>query len=301
VLSIAGEFTVYKKGALPAATADLDRNRSVFSSLPIPGRISNLPWLSRLVHFQVIVAGLRVVHVERNPEVTSSPDRKKYWDLLETLRWIQMRDERMVAEIWDWSDDARMALAIIGMKVEREICSPPEGSDINRRPVLARAEAQDDGRPAPSALDDILRKVHSGRVRMTGIRCNGKSRSQMTVPQAELNDLHFRLVPGHPVAPVGLWSRSRGILLWRSPQFLSRDVMSAWPARDLKPAPVSTAILDRLQEIMKPEAPLTKVEARERCLTEVPKAYPAAFEKAWAKLDPSCKRGRGKHGRRRGS
>jgi len=101
------------------------------------------------------------------------------------------------------------------------------------------------------------------------------------------------------VAPVGLWSRSRGILLWRSPQFLSADVISAWPARKLKPASVSNAILHRLQEIMKPEAPLTKAEAWGRCLAEVPKAYPAGFEKAWAKLDPSCKRGRGKHGRKR--
>ena len=73
--------------------------------------------------------------------MTSSPDRKKYWDLLETLRWIQMRDERMVAEIWDWSDDARMALAIIGMKVEREICSPPEGSDITRDGRMPRSLA----------------------------------------------------------------------------------------------------------------------------------------------------------------
>jgi hypothetical protein len=237
--------------------------------------------------------------VEHNAEVTSSADRKKYWDLLETLRWIQKRDEQFVAEIWEWSDDDRMALAVLGMKVRWVLRSPPEGSDINRRPDLTRAEAQGHGGPAPSALDDVIRKVQSGRVRMTGIRCNGHSRRQITVPLAELNDLHFRFIPGHDVAPVGLWSRSRGILLWRSPQFLSADVISAWPARNLKPASVSTAILHRLQEIMKPEAPLTKGEAWERCLAEVPRAYPAAFEKAWAKLDPSCKRGRGKHGRKR--
>jgi hypothetical protein len=191
-----------------------------------------------------------------------------------------------------------MALAVIGMKVRLAPRSPPEGSDINRCPDSAKAKERR-WRTAPSALDDILRKVQSGRVRMTGIRCNGNSRGQMTVPLAELNDLHFRIVPGHPVAPVGLWSRSRGILIWRSPQFLSADVISAWPARDQKQATVSNAILDRLQEIMKPEAPLTKVEARRRCLAEVAKTYPAAFEKAWAKLDASCKRGRGKHGRRR--
>jgi len=201
----------------------------------------------------------------------------------------------------DRSDDDRMALAVIGKLEPRVLRSPPEGSDIKRRPDLARAEAQGDGRPAPSALDDVLRKVQSGRVRMTAIRCKGNSCRQITVPLAELNELHFRFAPGHEVAPVGLWSRSRGILLWRSPQFLSADVMSAWPARNLKPASVSNAILHLLQEIMKPEAPLTKLDARKRCLAEIPKAYPAAFEKAWGKLDASCKRGRGKHGRRSNS
>jgi hypothetical protein len=46
-------------------------------------------------------------------------------------------------------------------------------------------------------LDDVLSKVQSGRVRMTAISCTGASPSQITVPLAELNDLHFRLSPGH--------------------------------------------------------------------------------------------------------
>ena len=105
--------------------------------------------------------------------MTSSADRKKYWDLFETLRWIETRDELMVVEMRDRSDDDRMALAVIGKLEPRVLRSPPEGSDIKRRPDLARAEAQGDGRPAPSALDDVLRKVQSGRVRMTAIRCKG--------------------------------------------------------------------------------------------------------------------------------
>lgn len=43
-------------------------------------------------------------------------------------------------------------------------------------------------------------------------------------------------------------------------------------------------------------APLTKAEAQRRCLAEVPSAYHQAFNKAWALLDPSCKRGRGQRG-----
>jgi len=86
--------------------------------------------------------------------------------------------------------------------------------------------------------------------------------------------------------------------MWRSPQFLSVEVVDEWPARNTKTAAVSTAILRHLREIMSLGARLTKLEARQRCLAEVPKAYPGAFEKAWAELEPSCKRGRGKHGPR---
>ena len=49
--------------------------------------------------------------------MTSQVDRKIYWDLLETMRWIQTRDGGAVAAIWDWSDDERMAVALYGMKV----------------------------------------------------------------------------------------------------------------------------------------------------------------------------------------
>jgi hypothetical protein len=108
-----------------------------------------------------------------------------------------------------------------------------------------------------------------------------------------------RLAPGHPVAPVGLWSRSRrDTLVWRSPQFLRADVIRLWPAEKTKPAAVRSAILQHLREIMTPGAPLTKLEALQRCLAEVPNAYPGAFKKAWSELEPSRKRGRGKHGRR---
>jgi hypothetical protein len=151
--------------------------------------------------------------------------------------------------------------------------------------------------PSP-VLDDVLSKVHSGRVRMTAIRHDGGSDKQIPVPLAELNDLRFELIPGHRVASVGLWSRSRGTLAWRSPQFLRVDVISAWPAPNTKTAAVRMAILRHLREIMTPEAPLTKLEAQRRCLAEVENAYPGAFNKAWAELEPSCKRGRGKHGPR---
>ena len=93
----------------------------------------------------------------------------------------------------------------------------------------------------------------------------------------------FRFAPGHPVAPVGLCSRSwRDTLVWRSPQFLRADVIRLWPASNTKTAAVSNAILEHLREIMTPEASLTKVEAQKRCLAEVPNAYPGAFEKTWS-------------------
>jgi hypothetical protein len=70
------------------------------------------------------------------------------------------------------------------------------------------------------------------------------------------------------------------------------------PARNRKTAATTHAILRHLRQLMTPEAPLTKLEAQQRCMAEVPNAYPEAFKKAWAQLEPSCKRARGKHGRR---
>jgi hypothetical protein len=234
-----------------------------------------------------------------HPAMTSDVDRKTYWDLLETLRWICTRDEQLVAAMWDLDDDTRMALALFGIKVPRGIRSPPGLSRTTRGADLDPAAPQCDGRTSIPGLDDLLRKVHSRRVQMTAIRCDVDSERQIRVPLAELNDLRFRLVPGHRVAPVGLWSRSRrDTLVWKSPQFLRADVISAWPPRNTKTTAVSAAILRHLRGIMSPEAPLTKIEASRRCLAEVPNAYPGAFAKAWAELEPSCKRGRGKHGPR---
>jgi len=224
--------------------------------------------------------------------------RKTYWDLLETLRWICTRNEKLVTALRDRSDDDRMAVTLSGMKVPLVIHSPPGPWGTNHGADLEATAPQGDGSTSIQGLDDVLIKVHSGRVRMTAIRCDGGNNEQISMPLAELNDLTFRLIPGHPVAPVGLWSRSRDILMWRSPQFLSVDVIGEWPARNTKTAAVSTAILRHLREIMSLGARLTKLEARQRCLAEVPKAYPGAFEKAWAELEPSCKRGRGKHGPR---
>jgi hypothetical protein len=151
---------------------------------------------------------------------------------------------------------------------------------------------------AGQAIVELLRKVHTRRVQMTAIECDGGRHEQIPVPSAELNDLEFRISPGDRVAPVGLWSRSRRVLVWRSPQFLSADVVGAWPAPITKTAAVVTAMLQYLRKIMIPEAPLTKREALQRCMVEVPNAYPEAFKRAWAGLDPSYKRARGKHGPR---
>jgi hypothetical protein len=228
-------------------------------------------------------------------------DKKTYWDLADTVMWICTRDEQRVAAMWDMNENDKLSLALSQMRVPRAIRSRPGPSGSNLGADWGPAAPQGDGRPSSQGLLDLgilLRKVHSGRVRMTAIRFDGTSEHQIAVPLAELNDLSFRVVPGHPVEPAGLWSRSRGILVWRAPQFLRVDVVSAWPAPNTKTAAVSVAILRHLREIMTPEAPLTKVEAQRRCLAEVTNAYPEAFKKAWAELDPSRKRARGKHGPR---
>ena len=181
--------------------------------------------------------------------MASDPDRKKYWDLVETLMWIATRDESRVAALRDKSDEIKTALVFSAMREEPIVIEYPHrasgtngGADLEQ-PAPLRA-----GR-APYPLDDLPAKVQSGRVRMTAIRDDGGTNEQTPVPLAELNDATFRLPPSRSVAPVGLWSRS-GTLVWRSPQFLRADVVAAWPARNRKTAAASAAILRYLRSIM---------------------------------------------------
>jgi hypothetical protein len=53
------------------------------------------------------------------------PDRKTYWELLETLTWIVTRDDRRVAALRECGDQDKMALALWGMNVRMVIHSPP--------------------------------------------------------------------------------------------------------------------------------------------------------------------------------
>jgi hypothetical protein len=227
-------------------------------------------------------------------------DQKTYWGLLETVKWISTRDDERVAAMWDMSEEDRIAVAMFGSLLVR----PGTTSDADREAAAPQSNRKSSGIGGAivmgpgQALDDLLRKVQSRRVQMSAIRCDASSDEQIPVPPAELNDLIFRLSPGHRLAPVGVWSRSRDTLVWRSPQFLRTNVIRAWPARNKKTAVVCVAIVHHLREITTPEAPLTKLEAQQRCLAEVPNAYPEAFKKAWAELETSCKRGRGKHGPR---
>jgi hypothetical protein len=196
----------------------------------------------------------------------------------------------------DLSDQEKMALVLWEMRgPPRVIHSPPGPSGSNLGAELGALQSD---WTASHPLDDVLAKVQSGRVRMTAIRCDGSSDARIPVPLAETNDLSFRLMPSHSVAPMGVWSRTGLTLLWSSPQFSRADAVRAWPARNKKTAAVSRAILRHLREIMSSQAPLTKLEAQRRCIAEVPNAYPEAFRRAWAQLDPSYKRQRGKHGPR---
>jgi hypothetical protein len=240
--------------------------------------------------------------------MTNALDQKTYWGLLETVRWISTRDDERVAAMWDMSEEDAIAPAMLGVRAQFDLPWPRGLAETDSDADREAAASQGNGRSSridgafmmgPSqALDDLHRKVHGRRVQMTAIRCDGNSEEQIPVPPVELNDLIFRLSPGHRVAPVGLWSRSRDSLVWRSPQFLRADVVRVWPARNTKTAAVCKTILGHLQKITSPEAPLTKLQALQRCLVEVPNAYSEAFKRAWAELEPSCKRGRGKHGPR---
>ena len=235
-------------------------------------------------------------------------DQKTYWGLGEVVMWLRTRDYELVATVGDLSETQAMVGAMFTFRTrmdsrslgrfattncdaDREAATPPNKDKAARVEVPVPM-------PPDAALDDVQRKLRSGCLSLTAIRHGRDSDEQIPVPSAELNDLVFRLIPDHPIAPVGMVSRSCGLVAWRSPQFLRSDVVRVWPARNTKTAAVSAVILCHRRKIMIPEAPLTKSEAQRRCMAEVPNAYPGAFKKAWIQLEPSLKRGRGKHGSR---
>ena len=230
--------------------------------------------------------------------MTSVVDPKAYWDLFETVWWIRSRDAEWVADMQDKSEEDKVALALFGLKPEVKLLprlSLPEAEFNAAMQMVSACIAE----PTllDQTLDDLFKKASSGQVRMTAIRFGRSSDGQIPVPLAELNGLMFRIATGNRVR-AGLWSRSHDLLVWGSPQFLRADAIRAYPARNKKTAATAYAILRHLRQLMTAEAPLTKLEAQQRCMAEVPHAYPEAFKKAWAELEPSCKRARGKHGPR---
>ena len=240
--------------------------------------------------------------------MTAAADRKMYWDLLETLQWIGTRNEGRTRAMGDINENNRTPLAMF----------TAEGA-LNPHPLLLLAnydltsdresvawpagrkslEANESGMIGPGqVLNYLLQQVRRRRIRMTAIKCDRYRVKQIPVAPAELDDLEFRITSDHRLTKIGLWSNSRATLMWRSPQFLRGDIIRVWPARKKKSAAVSGVILQHLQTITTPAAPLARADAQRRCLAEVPDAFPEAFKKAWAILDPSHKRARGRHASR---
>ena len=153
----------------------------------------------------------------------------------------------------------------------------------------------------PSAPDlilrEMMRRVQARKIRMTMIAAERSPVQRLPVSPGEAIDLELRIT-GDSVAPVILWSRSRQEPVGTAPWFSRTDVLRAWPERMKKSAAVVRLILRHLEAISTSERPLTRAQATSRCLAEVPGAYPEAVKAAWALLDSSLKRGRGKHGPR---
>jgi len=238
----------------------------------------------------------------------SASDHKACWDLLETLHWIGTRDKGRLTAMGEIEEGSRPPLAMLtadavldwhqllplveydfkGDHKPAECQAGRKSLDANESSMLRLGQS----------LNYLLQQVHIRRIRMEAIKCDMYSAKLVPVSPADLNDLEFRVTLDHQVAKVGLWSRSRNELMWRSPKFLRADVIRVWPARKKKLAQVSELILRHLRTIMNPAAPLTRADAQRHCLAEVRGAYPEAFEKAWGILDPSCKRARGQSGGR---
>ena len=226
-----------------------------------------------------------------------------YWDLRETLQWICSREEEGRATGLDLKAGSRIPLEMFSAEAVLDSRSLPNIGEYNFQPDSAATASQPDWKVPDiagsgmiglgPALNYLLGQARTRRIRMKAIKCDRYRVRHIPVSPAELHDLEFRITLGHRVATVGLWSRSRNSLMLRSTQFFRADVIRVWPPRRKKDAAVFGVILRHLQAISTPDAPLTKADAHRRCLAEVPNTYPEAFQKAWATLDPSCKRARG--------
>ena len=233
--------------------------------------------------------------------------RKPIWDATEAVIWICTRNDHFLDLVSTIPDERRLALALFGARRPLNPRSlllyrqayPEDAHETADPPTCPAIPAHAFGLDMwpDEAWEELIRKTSGGTVKMTAMRY-GVSSNRTLIPRTELNGLKFcvRSDTGAPL--VGLYDRSSDVLVWHSPEFLSATVVRAWPARSVKTLNVSNAILDHLHQIMRTDPPLTKPDARGLCLAAVKDAYPAAFDKAWVKLDPSLKRGRGKHGPR---
>lgn len=164
-------------------------------------------------------------------------------------------------------------------------------------PTHAAQFRSDDPPQLDRILPEIMRRVQTRKVRMTLVKASEVGAKRIPIQAGEAQELELRITED-PVVPTIAWSRTEGAPAGISPWFSRTDVIRAWPESAKKTAAVTGAILRHLREISTSEHPLTKPEALERCLAEVPNAYPEAFKRAWPRLESARKRGRGKHGPR---
>lgn len=255
--------------------------------------------------------------------MVGATDQKTDWNLGETVTWIRTRDHDLVAGMWEMGEFHAIAFPFfdpvflqrraLPTTSEAAVDTPARLAGISTAeqlpgdPALASQGSSIQGRqgkptsgdgPEPDRiLQEVMRKVQTRKVRMTMISAGKSGAERLPVAAREANELEFRITEDR-LAPVIVWSRNRQEAVGTSPSFSRADVVRAWPERLKKTAAVSAAILRHLREISTAERPLTRNEASARFLAEVPNAYPEAFRTAWAQLEPSRKRGRGKHGPR---
>jgi hypothetical protein len=213
-------------------------------------------------------------------------DQKILWNLGEALTWIQSYDYNRLCAIWDYTETEAVSCGLLhstyAVKHEDQ--------------ASCLASRRDDKFELP-AIEQIKRSVQRGELRVSALRYDAGPNEWVPVPKSELAHLEIRLT-GDPLVPI-LWSQSSSAPVYKLPRFSSSEIIRLWPAAGVKTAVMDRALLRHLERISSKVEPLTKDQARDRCLEEVPGAFVRAFERAWAQLDPEMKRGRGKHGRRR--
>jgi hypothetical protein len=219
--------------------------------------------------------------------------KSEYWALAQAIAWVCTQDEKAFHEIKNPDSLEALSTQILKYRQGERVTfrfrveGPP---GVHRKPLDYSFRES-----GPGAMDALVQAILSGKIhhlaRHAGVGC------WAPIPEGERIFLQFRIHPDDPDRPYGFGSKDFGVLKYLTPRLSIQDVKRLYPAPRQAPTILAEHLIgERLLEITAARQ-LTKQQAMDTC-NDVKGYYRSAFERAWRKLPPERKVGRGKHGPR---